>query len=210
MKQKTQKLTIHNIAKMANVSPGTVSRVLSGKPGVGDEPRQRIQSLEEQQRLRVLQRRVARRKLGGAYRRKTVLDVQRLPVQIANRRKNYLDPLAFHFISHYDRIAREDLNISGMARNYPLSKSILDAGWGYLRTHLASKAVEAGREIIFVNPADTSKTCCACGALFPDFSLSVRWVDCSCGLSMDRDVNAAFNILNRAGPPDGSKALPLG
>lgn len=154
---------------------------------------------EEQQRLRVIQRRVARRKPGGANRRKTVLDLQRQHVHIANRRKDYLDKLAFHFITDYDRIALEDLKISGMVRNHPLSKSILDAGWGYLRTHLASKAVEAGREIIFVNPAYTSKTCASCGALFPNFSLSVRWVDCACGLSMDRDVNAAFNILNRAG-----------
>ncbi|MCX6056490.1 MAG: zinc ribbon domain-containing protein [Chloroflexi bacterium] len=49
-----------------------------------------------------------------------------------------------------------------------------------------------------VNPANTSKTCSACGAVFENFDLSVRWVVCNCGLSMNRDINAAINFLKRA------------
>ena len=154
---------------------------------------------KEQQNLRVLQRRVTRRTLGGANRKKAVRILQRQHEHIANRRKDYLNKLVFHFIANYDRISLEDLPISGMVRNHHLSKSILDGGWGYLKIHLVSKAVEAGREVLLVNPAYTSKTCCSCGALFEEFSLSVRWVDCRCGLSLDRDVNAACNILKRAG-----------
>jgi putative transposase len=86
-----------------------------------------------------------------------------------------------------------------MVRNHRLSKSILDAGWGYLKRRLIDKAAEAGRQVVLVDPAHTSKTCSSCGALFSDLSLADRWVDCSCGLSMDRDVNAARNILKRAG-----------
>lgn len=165
----------------------------------------------EQQKLRVIQRRVSRRKKGGSNRRKAVLDLQRQHLHIANSRKDYLDKLVFHLIkdyldklvSHliteYDVIALEDLQIRGMVRNHHLSKSILDAGWGYLKTRLTSKAVEAGREVILVNPAFTSNTCCSCGTVFPELSLADRWVDCSCGLSIDRDVNAALNILKRAG-----------
>ena len=153
----------------------------------------------EQQKLRVIQRRVSRRKKGGSNRRKAVLDLQRQHLHIANSRKDYLDKLVFHLITEYDVIALEDLQIRGMARNHHLSKSILDAGWGYLKTRLTSKAAEAGREVILVNPACTSKTCCSCGTVFPELSLADRWVDCSCGLSIDRDVNAALNILKRAG-----------
>ncbi len=165
----------------------------------------------EQQKLRVLQRRVARRKIGGSNRRKAVLDLQRQHLHIANRRKDFLDKQVDHFIANYDLIALEDLHINGMVRNHHLSKSILDAGWGYLKTHLVSKAVEAGREVILVNPAYTSKTCCSCGAVFEELSLADRWVDCACGLSMDRDVNAALNILNRAGHAlwDESTAIGL-
>jgi putative transposase len=153
----------------------------------------------EQQKLRVIQRRVSRRKKGGSNRRKAVLDLQRQHFHIANSRKDYLDKLAHHFITNYDVIALEDLHITGMVRNHHLSKSILDAGWGYLKTHLVSKAVEAGREVVLVDPAFTSKTCCSCGTLLDELSLADRWVDCPCGLSMDRDVNAALNILKRAG-----------
>lgn len=153
----------------------------------------------EQQKLRVIQRRVARRKKGGSNRRKAVLDLQHQHFHIANRRKDYLDKLAHHFTTNYDVIALENLHINRMVRNHHLSKSILDAGWGYLKTRLVSKAVEAGREVVLVDPAFTSKTCCSCGAVFPELSLADRWVNCSCGLSMDRDVNAAINILKRAG-----------
>jgi putative transposase len=85
-----------------------------------------------------------------------------------------------------------------MVRNPHLGKSILDAGWGYLVAHLTHKAAEAGREVVLVNPAYTSKTCSGCGAIFENLTLSVRHVSCSCGLSLDRDHNAAINILKAA------------
>jgi putative transposase len=79
-----------------------------------------------------------------------------------------------------------------------LAKSILDAGWGYLVAHLAHKAEGAGRLMILVDPAYTSKTCSICGQRFDHLTLSDRWVMCDCGLSLDRDHNAAINILQRA------------
>ena len=165
----------------------------------------------EQRKLRVIQRRVARRKMGGSNRRKAVVDLQRQQLHIANSRKDYLEKLSHHLIAKYDVIALEDLQIQGMVRNHHLSKSILDAGWGYLKMRLVSKAVDAGREVVFVNPANTSKTCSSCGAVFADLTLADRWVDCSCGLSLDRDVNAACNILRRAGHAlwDESTAIGL-
>jgi len=153
----------------------------------------------KQRKLRVIQRRVSRRKMGGSNRRKAVLDLQRQQLHIANSRNDFLEKLSHHLITHYDVIALEDLQIQGMVRNHHLSKSILDAGWGYLKMRLVSKAVDAGREVIFVNPAYTSKTCSSCGEGFESLTLADRWVDCSCGLSLDRDVNAACNILSRAG-----------
>lgn len=155
---------------------------------------------EEQRKLRILQRRVSRRQLGGANRRKAVSALQRQHEHIANSRKDYLSKLASHFVANYDRIALEDLQINAMARNHHLSKSILDAGWGILRQRLIDKAADAGRQVYLVNPANTSRTCCSCGMVFPELSLADRWVECSrCGLSMDRDINAARNILIMAG-----------
>jgi putative transposase len=148
-----------------------------------------------QAKLRILQRRVSRRTKGGSNRRKAVLALQRQHEYIANSRKDFLNKLAHSLITRYDFIALEDLRINGMVRNHRLSKSILDAGWGYLKQHLADKAVEAGRRVVLVNPSYTSKTCSSCGVEFEGLSLADRWIECSCGLSMDRDVNAALNIL---------------
>jgi putative transposase len=155
----------------------------------------------EQARLRVLQRRVARRQWGGSNRHKAVLALQRQHERVAHRRKDFLNKLAHDLIARHDRIALEDLQIQNMARNRHLSTSSLDAGWGYLNGHLAYKAAEAGRVVSLVNPAHTSKTCSDCGARFENLALSDRWVSCACGLSLDRDVNAARNIPFGPGGP---------
>lgn len=164
----------------------------------------------EQRRLRVLQRRVARRKKGSANRKKAVLQLQRQHERIANRRKDFLRKLAHDLIVRYDRIALEDLRITNMVRNRHLAKSILDAGWGYLMQHLTRKAEEAGRVVYLVAPRYTSKTCSQCGHVFTEQRLSDRWIVCGCGLSLDRDHNAAINILNRAGQVRWGVSSPMG
>jgi putative transposase len=121
--------------------------------------------------------------------------MQRQHEHISNSRKDFLNKLVHSLIARYDFIALEDLQIHGMVRNRHLSKSILDAGWAYLKQRLADKAVEAGRQVVLVNPSYTSKTCSSCGELFHALSLADRWIECTCGLSMDRDVNAALNVL---------------
>lgn len=150
---------------------------------------------KEQAKLRRCQRRVARRKKGGSNRRKAVRLLQRSSERIQNRRKDFLNKLAHKLVSENDAIAIEELQVKNMVRNRHLSKSIMDAGWGYLRQRLEAKAVEAGRIVVVVPPAYTSKTCSGCGAIFEHLTLSDRWVECDCGLSLDRDHNAALNIL---------------
>jgi len=153
----------------------------------------------EQARLRVLQRRVCRREKGGANRGKAVRVVARHALHVADRRKDFLAKMAHSLVERYDLIALEDLRIPNMVKNRHLAKSILDSGWGYFRTHLARKAAEAGRVVVLVDPAYTSQTCSACGNRFAEhIGLSIRLVSCSCGLSLDRDISAARNIL-RAG-----------
>ncbi|MGA7496614.1 MAG: transposase, partial [Isosphaeraceae bacterium] len=84
--------------------------------------------------------------------------------------------------------------------------SILDAGWSYLVSRLAHKAESAGREVVKVDPAYTSKTCSGCGARFEHLTLWDRWVECDCGVSLDRDHNAAINVFQRGGnEPLGAK-----
>jgi putative transposase len=163
-----------------------------------------------QRKLRVLQRRVARRKKGGSNRRKAVRQLQRQHERIANQRKDYLHKLAHDLVVRCDRIALEDLRITNMVRNPHLAKSILDAAWGCLILILLSKAASAGREVCLVDPRGTSKTCCRCGHTFEGLTLADRWINCPCGWSCDRDENAALNILNRAGQVRWGLSSPVG
>ncbi len=164
----------------------------------------------EQKRLRVLQRCVARRTKGGKNRRKAVVRLQRYHERIANQRKDFLNKLAYSLIQRYDRIAVENLRIRNMVKNRHLAKSILDAGWGYFIARLHAKAAEAARVVVEVNPAYTSKTCSGCGHIFENLTLKDRWIECRCGLSLDRDHNAAINILDRAGYVRWGISTPLG
>jgi putative transposase len=148
-----------------------------------------------QKRLRVAQRRVARRKKGGANRRKAVIALQREHARIANQRRDFLYKLSHRLLTTYDHVAVEDLRIRNMVQNHHLSKSMLDAGWGLFAAHLTRKAANAGREVVFVNPAYTSRTCYACGQRVWHLPLSPRVLRCACGYVADRDENAARNIL---------------
>jgi len=164
-----------------------------------------------QRRLRILQRKLARAKRGSANWKKTLRAVHRQQAHVANQRHDFLHKLSASLVREYDRIALEDLRVRSMVRNHHLSKSILDSGWATFRQYLAYKAESAGREVAFVDPAYTSRCCSQCGAVFQDFDLSTRWVACACGLSLDRDHNAALNILRRAGwdTPVPDNAAPL-
>lgn len=152
-----------------------------------------------QKKLRILQRSLERKKRGSKNRRKALLRVQRQQEHVANQRKDYLHKLSRQLVNEFDGIALEKLRVHNMVRNHHLSKSILDSGWSTFTQFLTYKAESAGREIAFVDPAYTSKSCSNCGAIFENLSLKDRWVTCECGLSLDRDVNASRNILKRTG-----------
>ena len=152
-----------------------------------------------QKKLRVVQRSLARKKKGSKNRRKALRVVQPQQMHTANQRSDALHKLTTALVQTCDGVALEDLTIRNMVRNHHLSKSILDSGWGMFKQYLTYKAASAGREIRLVNPAYTSQCCSNCGEMFQDFDLSIRWVECACGLSLDRDHNAAINILKRAG-----------
>jgi putative transposase len=154
---------------------------------------------EAQAELRRKQRKLQRAQKGSNQRQKKLLDVQRQHEYVKNRRKDCFDKLVYELVQNYDVIVIEDLKIKNMVKNHHLSKSILDAGWGYFKQRLLDKAADAGRKVVLVDPAYTSKSCSNCGALFEGLTLAHRWVECECGLSLDRDHNAALNVLKRAG-----------
>ena len=151
-----------------------------------------------QAKLRVIQRTVSRRKKGGSNRRKAVRLLQRQHAKVRNQREDYIKNLVHELITEYDRIAIEKLNIAGMSQNRHLSKSILDAGWGYFASHLAFKAVEAGKLSAQVPAHHTSQTCSVCGCVNSESRASQSVFVCvDCGYTENADINASKNILGR-------------
>jgi putative transposase len=100
-------------------------------------------------------------------------------------------------IQFLDLVAYEDLRIKNLVKNHCLAKSINDAGWYQFRKWLEYFGVKFGRITIAVNPAYTSQNCSKCGTQVKK-SLSMRTHACKCGFVLDRDWNAAINILNLA------------
>jgi transposase len=86
-----------------------------------------------------------------------------------------------------------------------MAKSVLDAGWGMLKTFLQYKSQQAGRTFQVISERNTSRTCSSCGSLSGPHGVNGlhvrRWTCAACGESHDRDVNAARNILRRAELP---------
>jgi len=147
-------------------------------------------------KLRRCQRKVARRKRGSISRRKAVRLLQKAHTRIRNQRSDFQHKLSRHLADTYGLIAIENLNIKGLSRGM-LARSVNDAGWGMFLAKLAYKAEEAGGQLVRVNPNGTSQVCSLCGCL-PDVpkTLAARIHSCPhCGLVIDRDVNAARNIL---------------
>ncbi|MFO7765467.1 MAG: transposase, partial [Pelovirga sp.] len=149
-------------------------------------------------RLKRSQRALSRKKKGGNNRKTARQVVTNLHRKVRNQRLDFHHKEARKIVNAFGRIVAEDLKISNMVRNRRLSKSISDAGWGGFLSLLASKAEEAGCRFEKIDPRHTSVNCSSCGEKVPK-SLAVRTHCCPlCGLVLDRDHNAAINILQRA------------
>jgi len=123
--------------------------------------------------------------------------VTRIHERIANKRHNFIHQESNKIIAKYNTICVEDLSINNMQKdNFRcINKSIGDAAWGMFVDQLRIKAEKTGKKLIKVNPAYTSQNCSKCGNR-QKLELSDRIYHCPCcGLSLDRDINAAKNIL---------------
>ena len=146
----------------------------------------------------------AKKQLGKAYRK------------VRNQRRDFLHKESRNLVQQYQIMVFEDIKIgnltrkpkpkkdettgqyvlNGAAAKGGLNTSIFDAGWGMFTSMCSAKAAEAGRTLIKVSPKFTSQICSQCGTVRKK-DLSERWHSCDCGAELDRDVNAAINILSR-------------
>ena len=148
----------------------------------------------EEKALAHVQRSHSKHRLGSPERKKHRKAVARVHERIAFRRDNFTHQESRQIVDRFGVICVEDLQVNRMIHNHCLAKSIADASWTAFFAQLSSKAEEAGRAFVKVNPAYTSQTCSTCGHR-QKMPLSERVFDCPCcHVQLDRDLNAALNI----------------
>ena len=173
---------------------------------------------KDEKALAKAQRKLSKQKRGTKERYRAKKVVRRVHERITNRRHDFVHQTARRLVNRFGLIAVEKLNIKSLSRSSKpklneqtgeylpngtsqkagLNKSIADVAWGMFRSILTQKAESAGRQIINVNPAWTSQDCSGCGTRVKK-KLAERVHYCpNCGLSLDRDTNAAKNILQNA------------
>jgi putative transposase len=174
----------------AVIHDGTETRVV--------EPQQALR--RRLRKLRRLNRQLARKQKGSANRAKAKLELARLHYKISCQRQDHLHQLSSSLAKTKSVIVLEDLHVRGMQRNRHLALSVSDAGMGELRRQLAYKSEWYGSRLVIADRFfPSSKLCSGCGTIRDTLTLGERVYSCdACGLSLDRDENAAINLRRLA------------
>ncbi len=151
-----------------------------------------------EKRLKRLQRRVSKKRKGSANRKYAIKQLARQHLKVQRRRKDFACKQARALVLSHDMVAFEDLPIAGLVKNHHLAKSISDASWGLFLSWVRYYGQIASAPIVAVPARFTTQDCSGCGFRVKK-TLSMRTHICpSCGLILDRDWNAALNILAAA------------
>jgi putative transposase len=151
-------------------------------------------------KLKRVSRGHSRKVAGSANRRKSAARLARIHARVATVRGDALHKATTGLARRYETVVIEDLNVSGMMRNRRLARAISDQGFGQARRMLAYKTGWNGGTLLVADRwMPSSKTCSDCGTVKAKLSLSERTFRCDgCGLVLDRDINAARNLLKLA------------
>ncbi len=157
-------------------------------------------------RLRRLERQKSRRKLGSKNRKKTCKKLAKQHARIARIRCDAVHKLTTYLCKNHALAAIEDLHVAGMLKNHKLAQAVSDSNFGEIRRQIEYKSSWHGVHLVVVDRwFPSSKMCSACGWIDEDQDLSDRTFIChQCGLVIDRDLNAAINILHEALRTTGS------
>ena len=152
-----------------------------------------------QEKLAREQRKLSHCEKGSCNYRKQRRKVAKVHEKVRQQRKDFLHKLSRKLADAYDVIGVEDIDMKTMSRSLHYGKSVMDNGYGMLRSMLEYKLAERGGELVKVDRwYPSSKRCSCCGKIKEDLALNERMYVCICGNVMDRDVNAAVNIRQEA------------
>ncbi len=143
------------------------------------------------------QRKLANMKYGSNNYYKQKIRVARVHEKVANQRLDWIHKLSTQLANEYDIVCVEDINMQNMARSLKLGKSTNDNGFGMFRDILSYKLTDRGKAFVKIDKwFPSSKMCRHCGSINHELALSDRVWTCSCGTTINRDENAAINIMN--------------
>jgi putative transposase len=153
-----------------------------------------------QKKLRRLERAKSRRQIRSKNRLKARKAIAQAHARIAHIRKDATHKFTSYLAQNYALVAIEDLHVNGMLKNHKLAQAVSDSNFGEMRRQIEYKAAWHGTHIVTIDRFyPSSKTCSGCGYVKLELSLSERTFVCeACGLAIDRDLNAALNLLNEA------------
>ena len=151
-----------------------------------------------EKRIKFLSKQLSRKQKGSKNKNKARIKLAKLHEKITNRRNNYLHQISSMLVNENQVICIEDLNVNGMMKNRHLAKSIQDLGLYEFRRQLEYKCQFYGRQLVVIDRFyPSSKTCHECGFINSKLTLNDReWICPVCGKHIDRDYNAALNILD--------------
>jgi putative transposase len=151
----------------------------------------------QEQKIAKLQRKLSKKQKGSNNRNKSRIRLAKAFEKLNYQKENYIHSVVNELLRYYDIIFMEDLNVSGMLKNYKLAKAIQEVGFYRFKSILVDKAFNNGKQVVFVDRFyPSSKTCSVCGYKKHDLKLSDReWICPQCSEHHDRDINAAINIL---------------
>lgn len=157
-----------------------------------------------ERKLKRAQKALSRKVKGSKRCAKARAKVARLHARVANQRSDAMHKLTTRLARTYSDVSVEDLNAAGMVKNHRLAKAVSDAAFGEFRRQLDYKTARTGAALHVVDRwYPSSKTCSKCGRVKAKLSLAERVYRCDgCGLVMDRDLNAAVNILVAGSAPE--------
>ncbi len=183
-----------NLKRSIGVDVGILNIASSSDGTIIENPRPLKQSVAT---IKSLQRSLFHKKKGSRNRVKARIKLAKAWRKVRRQREDFIHKISNQLTTENNIIVFEDLNVSNMVKNHSLASAIMDATWGKLRQLTVYKAERRGGRVVLVNPSGSSQKCSGCGWISSKkLTLNDRVFHCeNCGLILDRDVNAAKNVL---------------
>ena len=154
--------------------------------------------IKQEVKIAKLQRQLSKKQKGSNNRNKQRIKIAKAFEKFTNQKNDYIHNVVNELLTYYDTVFMEDLNVQGILKNHKLAKAIQEIGFYRFREVLEDKARNNYKKVVFVDRFyPSSKTCSNCGYINKKLTLHNReWVCPNCGTYLDRDLNAAINILH--------------